>query len=199
MFTGIITHQGSFAGFRRGRQEMLVEAPGLAEKAKPGDSISVNGVCLSLVRAEKKTLVFDLSRETLERSNLGALRPGARLNLELPLTLAAPLSGHLVTGHVDGAGKVLRSMERKPGRRLTVSFPRELRPFLVPKGSVAVNGVSLTIAALGPSSMEIELIPLTLGGTNLGALRPGAAVNLECDLVGKYVYNWLVSGRKTAP
>ena len=199
MFTGIITHQGSFAGYRRGRREMLVEAPGLADKVRPGDSVSVSGVCLSLVRAEKKALVFDLSPETLERSNLGALRPGDRLNLELPLTLAAPLSGHLVSGHVDGVGKVLRSAERKPGRRLTVSFPRDLRPFLVPKGSVAVNGVSLTIAALGPSSMEIELIPLTLKGTNLGALRAGAAVNLECDTVGKYVYNWLVSGRKTAP
>jgi len=199
MFTGIITHQGSFSGYRRGRQEMLVEAPGLVGKLEPGDSVSVNGVCLSLVRAEKKTLVFNLSRETLERSNLGALRPRDRLNLELPLTLATPLSGHMVSGHVDAVGKVLRSAERKPGRRLTVSFPRELRPFLVPKGSVAVNGVSLTVAALGPASMEIELIPLTLEGTNLGALRAGAAVNLECDMVGKYVYNWVVSGRKTGP
>jgi riboflavin synthase len=197
MFTGIITHQGSFAGYRRGRQEMLVEAPGLADKVKAGDSVSVSGVCLSLVRVEKKALVFNLSRETLERSNLGALRPGDRLNLELPLTLASPLSGHLVSGHVDGLGKILRSAERKPGRRLTVGFPRDLRPYLVPKGSVAVNGVSLTIAALGPSSMEIELIPLTLEGTNLGGLRAGAAVNLECDMVGKYVYNWLVSGRRT--
>jgi len=199
MFTGIITHQGSFSGCRRGRREMLVEAPGLADKVKAGDSVSVNGVCLSLVRAEKNTLVFNLSRETLDRSNLGALRPRDRLNLELPLTLASPLSGHLVSGHVDGVGKVLCSAERKPGRRLTVSFPRDLRPFLVPKGSVAVNGVSLTVAALGPSSMEIELIPLTLEGTNLGALRAGAGVNLECDMIGKYVYNWMVSGRKTAP
>ena len=199
MFTGIITHQGSFSGCRRGRREMLVEAPGLADKVKAGDSVSVNGVCLSLVRAEKNTLVFNLSRETLDRSNLGALRLRDRLNLELPLTLASPLSGHLVSGHVDGVGKVLRSAERKPGRRLTVSFPRELRPFLVPKGSVAVNGVSLTVAALGPASMEIELIPLTLEGTNLGALRAGAGVNLECDMIGKYVYNWMVSGRKTGP
>ncbi len=199
MFTGIITHQGSFSGYRRGREEMLVEAPGLADKVKAGDSVSVNGVCLSLVRAEKNALVFNLSRETLDRSNLGAIKPRDRLNLELPLTLASPLSGHLVSGHVDGVGKVLRSAERKPGRRLTVSFPRELRPFLVPKGSVAVNGVSLTVAALGPASMEIELIPLTLEGTNLGALRAGAAVNLECDMIGKYVYNWTVSGRKTAP
>jgi len=199
MFTGIITHQGRFAGYRRGRQEMLVEAPRFADKVRIGESVSVNGVCLSLVRAERDALVFNLSRETLGRSNLGVLRPGDRLNLELPLTLAAPLSGHLVSGHVDGVGKVLRSAERKPGRRLTVSFPRALRPYLVLKGSVAVNGVSLTVAALGPSSMEIELIPLTLEGTNLGTLRSGASVNLECDIIGKYVYNWLVSGRRTSP
>jgi riboflavin synthase len=198
MFNGIVTHQGLFAGYRRGRQEMLVEAPGVAGKLGPGDSLAVNGVCLTLLKAEKNVLHFDLSRETLSRSNLGALAPRDRLNLEMPLTLASPLSGHLVTGHVDAVGKVLRTEERRPGRRLTVSFPPESRPYLVPKGSVAVNGVSLTIAALGPSSMEIELIPLTLAETNLGGLRSGSAVNIECDIIGKYVYNWLVRERKAS-
>jgi riboflavin synthase len=197
MFTGIITHQGTFAGYRRGRQELVVEAAGLADKIRPGDSLAVNGVCLSLLGAEKGALRFDLSKETLSRTNLGTLTPRERLNLELPLTLSAPLSGHLVSGHVDAVGKILRTAERTPGRRITVSFPREVRPFLVPKGSVAINGVSLTIASLGPSSMEIELIPLTLAGTNLGGLRTGAAVNLECDIIGKYVYNYLVKDRKT--
>jgi riboflavin synthase len=111
--------------------------------------------------------------------------------------LAAPLSGHLVSGHVDGVGRVLKVSSRPPGRRLTVSFPAALRPFFVPKGSVAVSGVSLTIAALGPSSFDVELIPLTLEGSNLGLLRPGAKVNLECDMVGKYVYNWLSQGRRS--
>lgn len=197
MFTGIITHQGLFGGYRRGRQEMLIEAPGLAGKLGPGDSLAVNGVCLTLVGAEKNALRFNLSQETLRRSNLGALRPRDRLNLELPLTLATPLSGHLVSGHVDGIGKVLRVAERRPGRRITIAFPRDLRPFLVPKGSVALNGVSLTIASLAPSSLETELIPLTLEKTNLGALRAGAPVNLECDLIGKYVYNWLVKERNS--
>jgi riboflavin synthase len=197
MFTGIITRQGLFSGYRRGRQELVVEAPGLEDKIRPGDSLAVNGVCLSLLSAAKGALHFNLSQETLGRTNLGALRPRDRLNLELPLTLAAPLSGHLVSGHVDAVGKILRTAERRPGRRITVSFPRDIRPFLVPKGSVAVNGVSLTIASLGPSSMDIELIPLTVEGTNLGGLRGGASVNIECDMLGKYVYNWLLKERKT--
>ncbi|MGZ4886812.1 MAG: riboflavin synthase [Candidatus Aminicenantales bacterium] len=197
MFTGIITHQGTFAGYRRGRQELVIEVAGLADNIRPGDSLAVNGVCLSLLGAEKNALRFNLSKETLGLTNLGALKPRERLNLELPLTLSAPLSGHLVSGHVDAVGKILRTAERSPGRRITVSFPREVRPFLVPKGSVAINGVSLTIASLGPSSMDIELIPLTLAGTNLGGLRAGAAVNLECDMIGKYVYNYLVKDRRT--
>ena len=197
MFTGIITHQGTFAGYRRGRQELVIEAAGLADKIHPGDSLAVNGVCLSLLGAERGSLRFNLSEETLSLTNLGTLKPRERLNLELPLTLASPLSGHLVSGHVDAVGKILRTAERSPGRRIRLSFPREVRQFLVPKGSVAVNGVSLTIASLGPSSMDIELIPLTLARTNLGGLRAGAAVNLECDIIGKYVYNYLVKDRKT--
>jgi riboflavin synthase len=197
MFTGIITHQGLFLGYRRGRQELLMEAPGLADKLRPGHSVSVDGVCLSLLGAEKSGLRFNLSLETLGRTTLGGLKHRDRLNLELPLTLASPLGGHLVTGHVDAIGKILRTAERRPGRRITVSFPKDIRPFLVPKGSVAVNGVSLTIASLGPSSMDIELVPLTLEGTNLSHLRGGASVNLECDIIGKYVYNWLVTGQKT--
>jgi riboflavin synthase len=197
MFTGIITHRGEFGGYRRGRQELLLEAPELVLKLHPGDSIAVNGVCLSLAGAENDVLRFNLSRETLERTNLGTLKPREWLNLELPLTLSAPLGGHLVSGHVDAVGKVLRMQDRRPGRRMTISYPLDLRPFLVPKGSVAANGVSLTIAALAPSSMDIELIPLTLERTNLGALHAGASVNLECDMIGKYVYNWLVNQRKT--
>jgi riboflavin synthase len=197
MFTGIVSHQGLFRGYRKGRSEMAVEAPGLVSKLSPGDSLAVDGACLSLLGADREGLRFNLSKETLDKTTLGGLKPGGRLNLELPLTLAAPLSGHLVSGHVDGVGRVLKVSSRPPGRRLTVSFPAALRPFFVPKGSVAVSGVSLTIAALGPSSFDVELIPLTLEGSNLGLLRPGAKVNLECDMVGKYVYNWLSQGRRS--
>ncbi len=196
MFTGIVSHQGRFLGYRRGRSEMTLEAPGLAAKLAAGDSVAVNGVCLTLAGADRDALRFDLSRETLAKSTLGALKSGACLNLELPLTLAAPLSGHLVSGHVDGVGTVARTSSRPPGKRVAVSFPAALRPFFVPKGSVAVDGVSLTIASLGPSSFEVELIPTTLATTNMGALRGGSRVNLECDMVGKYVYNWLSQGHK---
>jgi riboflavin synthase len=197
MFTGIISHQGRFRGFRKGRSEMAVEAAGLAGKLAVGDSVAVNGVCLTLTGGDRGVLRFDLSAETLAGTTLGSLKAGDRLNLELPLTLAAPLGGHLVSGHVDGVGSVVRVSARPPGKRLALSFPPELRPFLVAKGSVAVDGASLTVASLGPSSFEVELVPTTLAATNLGALRPGAKVNLECDMLGKYVYNWLSRGHKT--
>jgi riboflavin synthase len=195
MFTGIIVSTGLFMGYRRGRDEMQLEAADLAPKLEPGASLAVNGVCLSLVSKDKGALAFDLSQETLGRTNLGALRPGARLNLELPLALGSLVSGHLVSGHIDAIGKVVRLAERRPGKRLFISFPSGLRPYFIPKGSVAVNGVSLTIAALKAATLETELIPLTLKGTNLGDLRSGDPVNLECDMVGKYAYNWFMAGR----
>jgi riboflavin synthase len=196
MFTGIIAHQGLFRGYRRGRREMVVEAPGVGPGLEPGGSLAVNGICLSLLAKDHDGLRFNLSQETIERTTLGALKPGDRLNLELPLTLSSPLSGHLVTGHVDAVGRVLKVSARPPGKRMAVSYPRDLRPYLIPKGSVAVDGVSLTIASLGPSSFDVELIPLTLEGSNLGRLRAGAQVNIECDLIGKYVYNWLSRERR---
>lgn len=195
MFTGIIVSTGLFKGYRQGRHEMQLEAADLAPKLEPGASLAVNGVCLSLVRKDKEALAFDLSQETLSRTNLGALRPGTRLNLELPLTLGSLVSGHLVSGHIDAVGKVVRLAEKRPGKRLLISFPSGLRPYFIPKGSVAVNGVSLTIAALEGATFETELIPLTLKGTNLGDLRSGDPVNLECDMVGKYAYNWFSPGR----
>lgn len=191
MFTGIITSMGVFQGYRQGRREILIESPEAAPKLEIGASLAVDGVCLSLVRRDGSGLIFDLSKETLERTTLGLLRAGDRLNLELPLTPASLLSGHLVSGHVDGLGKVARLVAKRPGKRMTVSLPRELRLYFVLKGSVAVNGVSLTIAALGEGTFETEIIPLTLEGTNLGRLRAGDSVNLECDMLGKYVYNYL--------
>lgn len=191
MFTGIINHLGLFKGHRKGKQEMAVEAASIASQIEIGESLSVNGVCLSLIRKEKDTLFFNLSQETIQRTNLGSLRQGAKLNLELSLTLSSPLSGHLVTGHIDSRGKVSKIMERRSGKRITVSFPPELRKYFILKGSVALNGVSLTIADLGASSLEVELIPITLENSNLGELKRGNEVNIECDMIGKYVYNWI--------
>jgi riboflavin synthase len=194
MFTGLISHLGTFRGYRKGRRALLVGAPGLAPRLAVGESLAVDGVCLSVVATDRDDVLFDLSRESAERTTLGGLLPGASLNLERPLTPSSPISGHLVSGHVDGVGRVLKVASRPPGKRVSVSLPAGLRPFLVPKGSIAVAGVSLTIASLGSSSFEIELIPLTLEGTNLGRLRAGTKVNLECDMVGKYVYNYLSRG-----
>jgi riboflavin synthase len=196
MFTGIIADRGVFRGYRKGRRALLVEAPALSPRLAVGDSLAVDGVCLTVAAKERSGILFDLAGETLDRTTLGGLGPGATLNLEPALTLQTPLSGHLVSGHVDGVGRVLRVSPRPPGRRLVVSFPAALRPFLVPKGSVAVAGVSLTVVLLGPSSFEVELVPLTLATTNLGLLRAGAKVNIECDMIGKYVYNSMSQGRR---
>jgi riboflavin synthase len=196
MFTGIVSHRGIFRGYRQGKTVMAVEAPDLSSLLKTGDSLAVNGVCLTLIEKEKGFLFFNLSQETMLKTNLGSLRPGEKLNCEPPLTLASLVSGHLVSGHVDSTAKVLRTARKGAGKRLTVSYSPDMRPFLIPKGSVAVNGVSLTIASLKPGSFEVELIPLTLRDTNLGALGPGDTVNLECDIIGKYVYNWISKERR---
>jgi len=191
MFTGIIHHLGQFKGYRRGKQEIVVEVPPGLPRVETGESIAVNGVCLSLVKRERDTSFFNLSQETRQRTTLGSLRPGERLNLEQPLTLSSPLSGHLITGHVDSRGKVLKIIKRERGMRLTVSYPPELRPYFIPQGSVALNGVSLTIVDLGPSCFEVELIPITLENSNLEDLKRGDSVNIECDMIGKYAYNWI--------
>ena len=181
---------GTFKGYRNSKREMGIVAPSVADLLDLGESLAINGVCLSLVKKERDTLYFNLAEETLKQTTLGVLHPRERLNLELPLTLASPLSGHLVTGHVDGKGKILKIINRGDGKRLTIYLSTKLQPFFVPKGSVALNGVSLTIAALGQSSFDVELIPLTLKDTNLLDLKTGNEVNIESDIIGKYVYNW---------
>lgn len=196
MFTGIITHIGIFREFRTGKREIAIEAPELETRLEIGESLAVNGVCLSLTKKERSILYFDLSGETLDRTSLSSLRRGDRLNLELSLTLSSPLSGHLVTGHIDSTGKVMAIQKRGAGKRMTVSFPPDLRSFMIPKGSVAVDGVSLTIASLKSSSFDVELIPITIDNSNLGHLKPGKTVNIECDIIGKYVYNWISKTNK---
>ncbi|MGB9892854.1 MAG: riboflavin synthase [Candidatus Saccharicenans sp.] len=196
MFTGLIFHRGQFKEYRRTRTELWLEVPeDLALRLEPGQSLAVDGACLTLVKKEKNWLGFNLTKETLEKTTLGELRPGRTLNLELPLSLESLLGGHLVTGHVDGTGRVIEIKPRTPGQRLKIRLPRDLIKFLVAKGSIAVNGVSLTVAALGPDYFEVELIPTTLKETNLGLLKAGDRVNLECDIIGKYVYNFISKSR----
>ncbi len=191
MFTGIISYFGLFRGFRQSKREIVIESPEVAPKLNIGDSLAVNGACLSLIKKQKHLLFFSLSEETIKKTNFGSLRQGERLNLELPLSLSSPLGGHLVTGHIDSCGKVQKILKKKTGERLTVSFPPEIRRYFISKGSVALNGVSLTIADLGESAFEVEIIPITLKNSNLGRLKRGDKVNIECDMIGKYVYNWI--------
>lgn len=190
MFTGIISYLGCFKTYSLGKHEMSLEVPELQTVMEIGESLAVNGVCLSLIRTEKSALFFNLSDETLQKTTLGSLRFGQRLNLERPLTLSQPLSGHLVTGHIDGCGKIVKIQNKKNGKRFTIAYPDELKPFMIPKGSVALDGVSLTIAAMHAALIEVEIIPITLSGTTLNEWKNGQAVNIECDIIGKYVYNW---------
>jgi len=192
MFTGIISHKGFFRGYNHGKQEMFLAASSLFSQMKEGESLAVNGVCLSLVKKENSLLFFNLSEETLKKSTLGLIHPGDALNLELPLTLSQPLSGHLVTGHIDAAGKVLNIITKRNGKRFTISFPRQLKPFFILKGSVTLDGISLTVADLRPTSFDVEIIPVTLKNTNINDWKRGRAVNIECDIIGKYVYNYMV-------
>jgi len=196
MFTGLIQAMGIFRGFREGKREMIIEAPAVASRIANGGSLAVDGVCLTLVRKEGGRLIFNPAKETLARTAFLKRRTGEPLNLECPLTLAEPLGGHLVTGHVDYTASVKRLTSRPPGRRLVVALPQEFRPFVVAQGSIAVNGASLTVAAVGPTSFEAELIPATMAATNLGRLRAGMDVHVECDLIGKYVYNFLNSSQR---
>lgn len=191
MFTGIISHLGRFTTYRVGKEEMIIEAPEKILGLDLGASVNINGVCLSIIRKESKQVTFNLSEETLKKTTLGNCRRGDRLNLELPLTLSTPLSGHLVSGHIDRTEKVLRTITKKGGKRIGFSLSPEIRPFFIPKGSCAINGISLTVAALTATSFDVEVIPITLEETNLCDLKRGDTVNVESDMIGKYVYNWI--------
>jgi riboflavin synthase len=191
VFTGIVRERGTVVHFEDGRLE--VEAPGTAADAAIGDSISVSGACLTVVAREDGRLAFDVVPETVARTSFGRLARGAAANLEPALRASDRLGGHVVQGHVDGVGRV-RSLEPEgDGARLAVEVPAELLRLCVEKGSIAVEGVSLTVAALGEGTIEIALVPHTLAETTLGALRPGDEVNLEVDVLAKYVERLLGS------
>ena len=189
VFTGIVRElgrieslNGESAGIR-----LRVVAPVTASLTAAGDSVAVNGVCLTAVDVEGGVLAFDAVPETLRRSSLSRLAEGGSVNVEPAVRAGEPLGGHLVQGHVDGVGRVLRLEPEGEGARLTVAAPQELLRYIVDKGSITVEGVSLTIAALAPDSFEIALVPHTLRATTLGSLAPGDEVNLEVDVLAKYV------------
>jgi riboflavin synthase len=190
MFTGIVEARGTVRAVeRRGDVVRLdVAAAEVREGSEVGASVAVNGVCLTVVTAKPDALAFEVGPETLARTTLGRLRAGDAVNLERPLRFGAAVGGHLVLGHVDGIGTVEHVSRVESTARVRIALPGPaLAPLLVPQGSVAVDGVSLTIAALERLSFEVMVIPHTLAVTTLGRLAPGQAVNLEMDVIGKYL------------
>jgi riboflavin synthase len=189
MFTGIIEELGHVRSVeqRGDNARIFIEARLVTEDIHEGDSVAVNGVCLTALNVEKDSFAADVSRETLDRSTLGRLRPGARVNLERSVTPATRLGGHLVQGHVDARGKFLSATDHGGSWTVRVAYPSEIARYLVFKGSVAVEGISLTIAELTDEYFEIAIIPKTWEVTNFSHLQPGDAVNLEVDVIAKYV------------
>jgi|SRR6185369_4819869 len=188
MFTGLVEAVGELVerapvagGFR-----LKISSP-LARELSPGDSLAVNGVCLTVVSAGPADIAADVGPETVRVTTLGSIAEGEPVNLERPLRADGRVGGHFVQGHVDGVGQVEALRAESDFYWLTVSFPRRLAPLMVLKGSIAVDGISLTIAALALDRFDIQIVPYTMEHTNLARAKSGARVNLECDMVGKYV------------
>ena len=190
MFTGIVEETGEVLRLERTARtaRLDVRARVTLEGCGVGASVAVDGVCLTVVELRGDGFVFEVGPETLERTTLGALGVGDRVNLERPLRFQGTLGGHLVLGHVDGVGTVRRIRRVESTARVTIALPGpELAPLLIPQGSVAVDGVSLTVAALDDFAFEVMVIPHTMAVTTLGARGEGARVNIETDVIGKYV------------
>ncbi len=205
VFTGIVEELGEVVALEEFQDaaRLTVRGPLVTAGASAGDSIAINGVCLTVTASSDGTFSADVMGETLSRSGLGALGRGAAVNLERPVRLDGRLGGHLVQGHVDGTGTI---RERRPGERwdvVRISIPPQLARYVMEKGSIAVDGVSLTVSALGtgpdaedqPDWIEVSLIPETLARTTMGRKQPGETVNLEVDMIAKYVERLLDGGR----
>jgi riboflavin synthase len=189
VFTGIIEELGVVEALEDQGDaiRLTVRGPHVTVDARRGDSIAVNGCCLTVAERDGETFTADVMRETLDKTSLRALGPGSRLNLERAVTAATRLGGHIVQGHVDGTGSVVRREPSEHWELVEVSLPAELARYLVGKGSVAVDGISLTVVDVLDESFTVSLIPETLARTTLGSKRPGDPVNLEVDVIAKYV------------
>ncbi|MEU9894420.1 riboflavin synthase [Streptomyces phaeochromogenes] len=195
MFTGIVEELGEVTAVENlgDASRFRLRGPVVTEGARHGDSIAVNGVCLTVVEHEGDEFTADVMAETLNRSSLGVLAAGSRVNLERPMAVGERLGGHIVQGHVDGTGEVI---ERKPSENweiVKISLPADLTRYVVEKGSITVDGISLTVVEAGPDFFTVSLIPTTLDLTTLGLKQPGDPVNLEVDVIAKYVERLLGS------
>ncbi|MET9505287.1 riboflavin synthase [Streptomyces sp. NPDC006622] len=189
MFTGIVEELGEVTAVENlgDASRFRLRGPVVTDGAKHGDSIAVNGVCLTVVEHEGDEFTADVMAETLKRSSLGALTAGSRVNLERPTAVGARLGGHIVQGHVDGTGQVLERTPSEHWEIVKVALPADLARYVVEKGSITVDGISLTVVEAGPDYFTVSLIPTTLALTTLGLKQPGDPVNLEVDIVAKYV------------
>ena len=188
MFTGLVEAVGQLVERKptAGGSRLRI-ATSLAPELAAGDSVAVNGVCLTVILAEGGEMHADVGPETLRVTTLGSVPQGAALNLERPLRADSRFGGHFVQGHVDAVGHIEEIRREAEFTWLTISFPRQLAAYVIQKGSIAVDGISLTVAGLGADRFDVMIVPFTLAHTNLGAARVNDAVNLECDMVGKYV------------
>lgn len=209
MFTGIIEQTGRLVGVeaRGGVQRITVEAPGIAVRMREGDSLAVSGVCLTALDVDPNYFHADLAAETLAKTTLGDLKKGSLVNLELPTAAGSPLGGHIVQGHVDGKGELIglepviargsaEFDEATTDWTLRVRVPEHVKPWMVEKGSVAIEGISLTIAGFDGEAISIAILPLTYSRTNLHALFVGAGVNVEADVLVKLAHAQMMSAKK---
>ncbi|MBI2691841.1 MAG: riboflavin synthase [Solirubrobacterales bacterium] len=188
MFTGLIDHSGKIAAIDTSEAGSVIEIEtDLAPTLGLGDSIAVNGVCLTVTMLSETSFSADVMNESLARTSLSALSPGDRVNLELPLAVGDRLDGHIVQGHVDGVGELLQRTDEGFSRVLHFLLPGDLAKYVVEKGSITIDGVSLTVSAVGDDWLEVSLIPETLARTTLGSLQTGSHVNLEADILAKHV------------
>lgn len=189
MFTGLIEEIGTVEELvpLGDAVRIAVRAPKVTQDAAAGDSIAVDGVCLTVVDNASGTFTADVMRETLDRSRLGSYAPGSRVNLERALAAGQRMGGHIVQGHVDGVAEVVSRTASEHWEVVRFTLPQQLNRYVVKKGSIAVNGTSLTVSAVSEGYFEVSLIPTTLSETTAGALQPGDPVNLEVDAVAKYV------------
>ena len=192
MFTGIVEALGTVVEVRPGH--LGIRAPGLSERLEPSGSIAVNGACLTVVGIEGESFFADVVPETRARTNLGLLQPGDPLNLECPLRTGQGLEGHLVQGHVDGTAEILQVTPETSGAEVRIALPPALAPYVAEKGSVAVDGMSLTVAGVEEGSFRVALIPYTIQVTIAGRYRPRTVVNLEVDVIARYVQRLLGAG-----
>ncbi len=200
MFTGLIEEVGQVSWLRRTTDgtQLQIAAPGLVKGLRLGDSIAVNGCCLTVASHRAEFIAFDLLQETLDRTNLHRLRPGAPVNLERALAATGRLGGHFVQGHIDGVSAVTAMEKKGDDHRLEVMIPPGFAHLLVFKGSIAINGISLTVARLDDDRFSVWIIPHTREHTNLHAVQPGDLVNLEFDVLAKYVER-IMNQREVAP